>query len=60
MTYMMKTKRATHYASSMKEIDRKAWLAKLLNEWVLIYQNDDSGNLDLVFNWPARNIKLYD
>jgi hypothetical protein len=68
--WRMTTARKTHYAETHhsgnppmssdipKRLLKKAWLAKLLNEHILIehYDGDNYGGWKNVFHWPARKL----
>jgi hypothetical protein len=56
IVYRLTTNRATHLCETAGEVDRKAWLAKLLDDWVMVFKDTDDGDSECVFNWPARRL----
>jgi hypothetical protein len=54
--YRLTTARATHLCETADEVNKKAWLAKLLNEWVLVYKDSEDEGSVCIFNWPARRL----
>jgi hypothetical protein len=58
MIYKLETKRKTHLCNGRTEVWKKAWLARLLGEWIRVFEYKDAERgWECVFNWPAW--KLY-
>ena len=53
MNYKMRTKRAEHHSEDLGELYRKAWLARLLGEWIKIFKSHPEQEWICIFNGEA-------